>query len=317
MPESEQSQETQDPWAAWLLLRRHGGDAQARQAMLDGLAGVRDTVLDNGHVAPSETLLDVGCGDGLIAFGALERVGPQGIVIFSDISQDLLDHCQAVAREMGHEAQCRFVRAAADDLGAFADASVDIVTTRSVLIYVKDKRAALREFYRVLRPGGRLSLFEPINRFAYPELPERFMGYDVAAVQDVAQKVLAAFARLSGGGEVSMLDFDDRDLLAYAEQAGFPRVVVETRMQIVSYPEAQATRKAPKLPETVAPSTRWETVLRSAPNPLAPTLEEAMAAGLTPDEAERFTAHLRPLVEAHRRVERSAVAYLRAEKGGA
>ena len=44
-----------------------------------------------------------------------------------------------------------------------ADGSVDVVTTRSVLIYVKDKAAALREFYRVLKPGGRVSLFEPIN----------------------------------------------------------------------------------------------------------------------------------------------------------
>ena len=35
-------------------------------------------------------MLDVECGDGLIAFGALDRVGEEGVVIFSDISQDLL-----------------------------------------------------------------------------------------------------------------------------------------------------------------------------------------------------------------------------------
>ena len=57
----------------------------------------------------------------------------------------------------------RFVLTAADPLDGIADASVDVVTTRSVLIYVKDKAAALQAFYRVLRPGGRISVFEPIN----------------------------------------------------------------------------------------------------------------------------------------------------------
>jgi len=42
--------------------------------------------------------------------------------------------------------------------------SVDVATTRSVLIYVPDKRAAFAALHRVLRLGGRISLFEPINR---------------------------------------------------------------------------------------------------------------------------------------------------------
>lgn len=50
--------------------------------------GWRDRVLDNARVAEGETLLDVGCGEGLIGPGALERGA--GTVIFSEISQDLL-----------------------------------------------------------------------------------------------------------------------------------------------------------------------------------------------------------------------------------
>jgi ubiquinone/menaquinone biosynthesis C-methylase UbiE len=124
---------------------------------------IRDSVFDHAGLQENETLLDVGCGDGLIGFGALERLSA-GRVIFSDISQELLDHVVDLARQMGVADRSAFLQAPADDLSALDDASVDVVTTRSVLIYVADKSTAFREFYRVLRPGGRASLFEPINR---------------------------------------------------------------------------------------------------------------------------------------------------------
>jgi SAM-dependent methyltransferase len=59
----------------------------------------------------------------------------------------------------------------------FAGTVVDVVTTRSVLSYVKDKETALREFYRVLRPGGRIGVFEPINVLMHD--PDRLFGYDI------------------------------------------------------------------------------------------------------------------------------------------
>src|SRR5437667_7168598 len=102
--------------------------------MLEKLAGTRDRVLDSARLAEGETLLDVGCGEGLIAFGALERGA--GEVIFSDVSTDLLDFCREAADQFGVLDRCRFVQAPADDLHAIDDRSVDVVTTRSVLIYV-------------------------------------------------------------------------------------------------------------------------------------------------------------------------------------
>ena len=141
-----------DRWHRWLLDVRFGGDPAARERLLTELLyPVRDTLLDKARLQPGDTVLDVGTGDGLIAFGAVERLGPSGHVVFSDISQDLLDHCRAAAAAEGLLDRCRFVVASADSLDGIADASVDVVTTRSVLIYVKDKAAALRAFYRVLR----------------------------------------------------------------------------------------------------------------------------------------------------------------------
>jgi cyclopropane fatty-acyl-phospholipid synthase-like methyltransferase len=66
----------QGRWAVWLLERRQGGDAAVGDAMLQGLTRWRDRVLDNARVKPSDIVLDVGCGDGLIAFAALDHVGP-------------------------------------------------------------------------------------------------------------------------------------------------------------------------------------------------------------------------------------------------
>jgi arsenite methyltransferase len=151
-----------DRWHRWLLDVRFGGDPAARERLLtEHLYPVRDTVLDKAKLQPGDTVLDVGTGDGLIAFGALERLGPSGHVVFSDISQDLLDHCRAAAAAEGLLDRCRFVLASADSLADVADTSVDVVTVRSVLIYVKDKAEALRAFYRVLRPGGRIRRHQP------------------------------------------------------------------------------------------------------------------------------------------------------------
>src|SRR5580693_7906829 len=128
-----------DRWHRWLTDVRFGGDPAAReQDLTEFLYPVRDTVLDKAKLRPGDTVLDVGTGDGLIGFGALERLGPSGHVIFSDISQDLLDHCRAAAAAEGLLGQCQFVLASADSLTGIADASVDIVTPRPVLIYVKN-----------------------------------------------------------------------------------------------------------------------------------------------------------------------------------
>lgn len=90
-----------DRWSRWLLDRRDGGDARQRQATLARLGGIRDRVL--GHAEPLEgaTLLDVGVGDGLIGLAALDRVGPEGTVVFADVSATLLDECRRAVAAMG------------------------------------------------------------------------------------------------------------------------------------------------------------------------------------------------------------------------
>jgi arsenite methyltransferase len=288
-----------DCWYRWLLDVRFGGDAAAPwRDLSEFLYQVRDTVLDKAQLRPGDTVLDVGAGDGLIAFGALKRLGPSGHVIFSDISQDLLDHCREAATAEGLLDRCRFILAPADSLAGVRDVSVDVLTTRSVLIYVKDKAAALREFYRVLRPGGRVSLLEPINVLMSAQDPDRLFGYDVSPVLAMAAKVQAFYESIQPPGADPMIDFDERDLMRHAEHAGFPAVDLELRVSVKT-----AKRPVP-----------WEQFLRMSGNPLTPPLAEALDRVLSPQEITEFTEHLRPLVESGTGRERIALAYLTAVK---
>ena len=258
------------------------------------LVPVRDKVLDRSGLTEGETLLDVGCGEGMIGFGALERGA--GHVVFTDISDDLLDFCREAAEALGFSDRTSFVNAGAADLRGIADASVNVVTTRSVLIYVPEKAQSFAEFFRVLRPSGRFSCFEPINRFCMEEKRAGFWGYPSDGLSELAQRVEQVYEEIQPPSD-PMLDFDERDLIKLAEAAGFFPIDLELQAEI------RAVEPKP-----------WDAFLNSSGNPKIPTIAEAMDEALTPEERERFAAHLRTLVEEGKGVWRMAHAYLRAVK---
>ena len=279
-----------DQWAAWLLRNRDGGSTDLRTQHARQLAAFRDGVLDRASIRPGDTVLDVGTGTGLIGLGALDRVGPHGRVIFSDISPALLDEC----RSRADPDRSTFVRAAADDLSPVPDATADVVTTRSVLIYVRRKQDAFAELHRVLRPGGRLAIFEPINSYAGRET---VLGLDPAPVADLITKIHAAYAALAPAAD-PMLDFDERDLVRWARAAGFTQVRLDYR--------AEVDVPGPPLAD-------WPAVRRTAPNPLVPTYGEVIDRALTPAERDRFDAYVVSVADAPTR-HTAATAYLSATR---
>ena len=259
--------------------------------MIERLQIVRDKVLDRANVAGGDVVLDVGCGEGLLGFGALERGADR--VVFCDISDDLLAVCRAAANELGLVDRCHFVRAAAEELGELADETLSVVVTRSVLIYVANKQGAIEEFFRVLRPGGRVSLYEPINRFGHrDDDATRFWMYPGDGLEELATRIHEIYAEIQPESD-PMLDFDERDLLRLAEQAGFFPLELELQAEI-RQPEPQS----------------FDVFLNSSGNPRIPTFAEAMEIALTAEERERVRHHLRPLVEEGGGVWRMAHAYL-------
>lgn len=101
----------------------------------------------------AESVLDIGCGPGLLTAELAEAVGPYGSVIGTDISPSML----ALAAGRSISADCApiaFCQAGVDALPC-PDDSFDVAVCTQVLEYVEDIPGALAEVRRVLRPGGR------------------------------------------------------------------------------------------------------------------------------------------------------------------
>jgi len=101
-------------------------------------------------------VLEVGIGTGRSLAGYPAEVRLTGI----DISAGMLDHARARAVELGREMTLVVGDAEHLDL---ADASFDTVVFCLALCSIPDDRAAVREAYRVVRPGGRVVLVEHVR----------------------------------------------------------------------------------------------------------------------------------------------------------
>jgi arsenite methyltransferase len=212
-----------DQWAEWLVRTRFAGWSDEEvAAALEELGERRNRVLDGARVERGATVADVGAGTGLLTFGAVKRVGPDGDVIAVDVSVDALEELRANATAPN----IAYLVGQAEVL-PLLDATIDGIVTRSVLIYVDDKAEAAREFARVLRPGGRVSLFEPINRHNL----RLWEALDLSPLGDLARRV-KNFAEASyANPDDPMLNFDEDDLERCFIDAGFADVRVELGTQ--------------------------------------------------------------------------------------
>jgi len=140
-----------------LRIQRYGWDKAAdryEDGWRNSLALAQRKLIERADAQPGECVLDIACGTGLVTFPLAARVGRQGRVIASDLSQRMVDILEQEAGAHGYP-WIEAVRTGADAHPTIPDGSIDLVTCALGLMYFPDTRAVMHEALRILRPGGR------------------------------------------------------------------------------------------------------------------------------------------------------------------
>jgi SAM-dependent methyltransferase len=153
---------------AYASIETGGGETVARrlyseQELAEVPPGAVDWALGVGNpvryalLRPGETVLDIGSGGGIDTILAAHRVGSEGKAVGLDVVEQMLERARGHAAESGVDGWTEFLEGEMEDI-PLPDGSVDVVISNGVLNLSARKSRALAEIFRVLGPGGRISL---------------------------------------------------------------------------------------------------------------------------------------------------------------
>lgn len=169
-----------------------------------------------------ETVLDLGSGGGIDCFLAAKQVGETGHVIGVDMTPDMLTKANANKAKMGVN-NVEF-RAGQIEALPVDTSTVDVVMSNCVINLSPDKAAVFHETFRVLKPGGRVSISDIVTEGAFtPEMRADASQWAACVSGAIDVEDYTALMRDAGFVDIQVVDKSDADDIISVRD-GMPRI---------------------------------------------------------------------------------------------
>jgi arsenite methyltransferase len=174
------------------------------------------------ELKPGETVLDLGSGGGIDCFLAARQVGETGYVIGVDMTPDMLMKANANKVKMGiHNVEFR--RGQIEALPV-TDNTIDVIMSNCVINLSPDKPAVFREAFRVLKPGGRVSISDIVTEGEFsPELRADAARWAECVTGAIDVNEYTGMMREVGFVDIQVVDKSDAEDIVERKE-GMPRL---------------------------------------------------------------------------------------------
>ncbi len=223
-------------------------DTAARFYSAEELGDLPDTVTEISlgcgnptaiaELQPGEVVLDLGSGGGIDCFLAAKQVGSEGRVIGLDMTPDMIRLARRNAKKVG-ATNVEFRYGEMEDI-PLPGQSVDVIISNCVINLSPDKDAVFGEAYRVLRPGGRMSVSDIVVDGDLPQaIRSRLDAWAGCIAGALDESVYLDKIRAAGFEEVEVVsrDYTDPDQISEEEMQ---LLVVSADGQVAEGEDARA-----------------------------------------------------------------------------